>query len=200
MRTHCKVKICGLTRRRDVELAVELGAEYVGFVLAPASPRYVPPEQLPELTRGLPEHVRRVGVFVNESAETIRRIAAGNFDVVQLHGAETPEFAARLGVPVWKAVHVETEQGLEALERYAVECFLFDAASGGSGSVCDWRPAALAAKRWRVMLAGGLRTGNIRDAMETVKPYGVDLSSSLEEAPGIKSEDKMREFFKEIRK
>ena len=76
MRTHCKVKICGLTRRRDVELAVELGAEYVGFVLAPASPRHVPPELLPELTRGLPEHVRRVGVFVNEPAETIRRIAA----------------------------------------------------------------------------------------------------------------------------
>lgn len=139
MRTHCKVKICGLTRRRDVELAVELGAEYVGFVLAPASPRHVPPELLPELTRGLPEHVRRVGVFVNEPAETIRRIAAGNLDVVQLHGTETPEFAARLGMPVWKAVHVETERELEMLERYDVERFLFDAASGGSGGVCDWR-------------------------------------------------------------
>ena len=159
-----------------------------------------PPELLPELTRCLPEHVRRVGVFVNEPAETIRRIAAGNLDVVQLHGAETPEFTARLGMPVWKAVHVETERELEMLERYDVERFLFDAASGGSGGVCDWRLAALAAKRWRIMLAGGLRSGNIRDAVETVKPYGVDLSSSLEEAPGIKSEDKMREFFKEIRK
>ena len=200
MRTHCEVKICGLTRRRDVELAVELGAEYVGFVLAPASPRHVPPELLPELARCLPEHVRRVGVFVNESVETIRRIAAGNLDVVQLHGAETPEFAARLGMPVWKAVHVETERELEMLERYDVERFLFDAASGGSGGVCDWHLAALAAKRWRIMLAGGLRSGNIRDAVETVKPYGVDPSSYLEEAPGIKSEDKMREFFKEIRK
>ena len=113
---------------------------------------------------------------------------------------ETPEYAAQLELPVWKAVHIKAEAELKMLESYQVEAFLFDAASGGSGCVCNWQLAALAAKRWRLMLAGGLRSDNIRDAIDQVKPFGVDLSSSLEERPGIKSAEKMREFFKEIRK
>ena len=98
------MKICGLTRRCDVELAVELGAGYVGFVLVPASPRCVPVERLRELTGGLPAGVKRVGVFADADRETILRAAEGNFDIIQLHGEESPEFAASLPYPVWKAV------------------------------------------------------------------------------------------------
>ena len=152
MRTPVEVKICGLTRRCDVELAAELGAGYVGFVLVPASPRCVPVERLRELTGGLPAGVKRVGVFADADRETILRAAEGNFDIIQLHGDRR----------------------------------------------CDWSLAAQAARRWRIMLAGGLSPENIREAIQTVHPVGVDLSSSLETAPGIKSEEKMKTLFKEI--
>ena len=192
------MKICGLTRRCDVELAAELGAGYVGFVLVPASPRCVPVERLRELTGGLPSGVKRVGVFADADRETILRAAEGNFDIIQLHGNETREFAASLPYPVWKAVRAVAGTGLEPLEEWPVDRFLFDAATGGSGRRCDWSLAARAARRWRIMLAGGLSPENIREAIRTVHPAGVDLSSSLETAPGIKSEETMRALFKEI--
>ncbi len=198
MRTCCEIKICGLTRRRDVELAVELGAAAVGFVLVPASPRFVPPERLAELVCHLPPGVKRVGVFADAPAAEIRRLVPELLDVAQLHGAEPAAFAAGLGVPVWKAFHLCRSADLVLPEGYPAERLLLDAASGGSGRTCDWSLAAAAAKRWRVMLAGGLCRENIRRAIETVHPFGVDLSSALEESPGMKSERKMREFFKEI--
>ena len=198
MRTSVEVKICGLTRRCDVELAAELGAGYVGFVLVPASPRCVPVERLRELTGGLPAGVKRVGVCADADREMILRAAEGNFDIIQLHGNETREFAASLPYPVWKAVRAVAGTELEPLSQWKVERFLFDAASGGSGRCCDWNLAAQAARRWRIMLAGGLSPENIREAIQMVHPAGVDLSSSLETAPGMKSEDKMRELFKEM--
>ncbi len=198
MRTPVEVKICGLTRRCDVELAAELGAGYVGFVLVPASPRCVPVERLRELTGGLPAGVKRVGVFADADRETILRAAEGNFDIIQLHGEESPEFAASLPYPVWKAVRAVAGTELAPLAEWKVERFLFDAASGGSGRRCDWSLAAQAARRWRIMLAGGLSPENIREAIQTVHPVGVDLSSSLETAPGIKSEEKMKTLFEEI--
>lgn len=198
MRTPVEVKICGLTRRCDVELAAELGAGYVGFVMVSASPRCVPVERLRELTGGLPSGVKRVGVFADADRETILRAAEGNFDIIQLHGNETREFAASLPYPVWKAVRAVAGTGLEPLEEWPVDRFLFDAATGGSGRRCDWSLAARAARRWRIMLAGGLSPENIREAIRTVHPAGVDLSSSLETAPGIKSEETMRALFKEI--
>lgn len=198
MRTPVEVKICGLTRRCDVELAAELGAGYVGFVLVPASPRCVPVERLRELTGGLPAGVKRVGVFADADRETILRAAKGNFDIIQLHGEESSEFAASLPYPVWKAVRAVAGTELEPLAEWKVERFLFDAASGGSGRRCDWSLAAQAARRWRIMLAGGLSPENIREAIQTVHPVGVDLSSSLETALGIKSEEKMKTLFKEI--
>ena len=181
-----------------MELAAELGAGYVGFVLVPASPRCVPVERLRELTGGLPAGVKRVGVFADADRETILRAAEGNFDIIQLHGEESPEFAASLPYPVWKAVRAVAGTELEPLAEWKVERFLFDAASGGSGRRCDWSLAAQAARRWRIMLAGGLSPENIREAIQTVHPVGVDLSSSLETAPGIKSEEKMKTLFKEI--
>lgn len=110
-----EVKICGLTRREDVETAVEEGADFVGFVLADFSRRYVAPEQLAELTGNLPGHVKKVGVFVNASADFIRRaVALGSLDIVQLHGVESVEFAHSLaGLTVWKAACLTQDEDVE---------------------------------------------------------------------------------------
>lgn len=196
MSTSLQIKVCGLTRRCDVELAAALGAGYLGFVQVPSSPRYVPIERLAELTHGLP--VKRVGVFVDAGRDEILRRAEGNFDIIQLHGEESPEFAASLGLPVWKAVRVTSEADFESMERFEVEHFLLDSRNGGSGHTCDWNLAAQAARRWRIWLAGGLGPTNLRRAVEMVNPWGVDAASSLESAPGFKDEIRMRQFFKEI--
>ncbi len=203
MRTPLEVKICGITRRNDAVFAAELGADYLGFVLAPGSPRFVPPERLPELARGLPEGCRSVAVMVNPSRDEILR-AAETVDLIQLHGSEPPELIGALpGIRFWKAVHLASREEIAMLSNYPAERFVLDAAFGGSGTPCDWGLAAEAA-RWRpAMLAGGISPDNVAGAVAEVAPAGVDASSSLESAPGVKSKERMIEFFlkiKELRK
>ncbi len=197
MRTDFKVKVCGLTRREDALLAESLGADYLGFVLVPGSPRYVPVSALAALTAGLSKP--RVGVFRNAEPEAIAA-ALPFLDIVQLHGDETAAFAAAIPRTVWKAVTLTgNADELEALTRYtAVSCFIVDSFGGGSGVRCDWNLAARAAWYFPVMLAGGLDAACVRQAIAAVHPLGVDLSSSLECAPGIKSKEKLTQFFQEI--
>ncbi len=182
MRT-AQVKICGLTRREDVELAVSLGADYVGFVLVPQSKRYVPRERWRELTKDLP--VKTVAVVTDPvpGAEEF-------FDLVQYHGE-----AFEKG---WKALHLRSEADLKKLDLYRAERFVIDSAGGGSGVCCDWRLAALAARKYPVMLAGGLTPANVAEAVRIVVPLGVDVAGGVESAPGIKSEEKMKLFFKKL--
>jgi len=189
------VKICGLTRREDVELAVELGADYVGFVLAPASKRFVTPDRWRGLTGHLPEHVRRVAVVVNPSEEELAEIRKV-FDIVQFHGSEPPEAAH--GKASWKALHLERDAG--KMESYEVEHFVVDSAAGGSGVRCDWSLAAEAAKKYEILLAGGLTPENVADAIRRVNPWGVDVAGGVEAAPGIKSKEKLMRFMKEAGK
>ena len=122
-----EVKICGLTRREDVEAAVEAGADYVGFVLADFSPRHVTPEQLAVLTRDLPRHVKKVGVFVNAAKEFIfSTVKTGSLDVVQLHGEESAEFARSLrGLTVWKAAHLTSRADVD----FYASCLLYTSPS-----------------------------------------------------------------------
>ncbi|MPM72087.1 N-(5'-phosphoribosyl)anthranilate isomerase [bioreactor metagenome] len=195
MRTPVKVKICGLTRREDVELAAGLGADFLGFVLAPASKRYVPPERWRSLTENLPGHIRRVAVVVDPAPETLAEIRKV-FDVIQFHGSEPPELAR--GAGSWKALHLEREFG--KLKEYDVEHFIIDSATGGSGVRCDWRTAAEAAKEYEILLAGGLTPDNVAEAIRQVKPWGVDVSGGVEAAPGIKSKEKLIRFMKEAGK
>lgn len=200
MRTAFEVKICGLVRRCDVELAAELGADYLGFVLAPHSPRRVSLESLRELTRGLTgSGCRIVAVMADPGREEILR-AAEVADRIQLHGSEPPELMESLPeVRFWKAFHLTEQAEVARLSGYRVERFVLDAASGGSGVRCDWSVAADAARRWPVMLAGGISAENVADAVGQVKPAGVDLSSSLESSPGVKSKRKMMDFFKIVK-
>lgn len=189
------VKICGITNRDDALAAVEGGAAALGFNFWPRSPRFIPPEQAAELLADLPRHVWKVGVFVSEPPETVSALAAHlALDVVQLHG----EAAWPAGIRVWKAVAVDPGFRAEDLERYDAEAFLLDAPGGalhgGTGRTFDWQ--RVAGLRRKIVLAGGLDAGNVREAIRTVRPWGVDACSRLESAPGKKDHRKMAAFLK----
>lgn len=186
-----EIKICGITRRCDAELAAELGADYLGFVCVADSRRFVPNTALPHLTRNLA--VKKVGVFVNASPDYIREaIALGSLDVVQLHGNESAAFAASLkGVEVWKAFTLPDAAAM----NFPAARLLIDSAHPGSGERCNWQLARELATLRPVMLAGGIDAANAQEALEQVNPAGLDLASGVEESPGIKSEEKLRKLF-----
>ncbi len=189
-----KIKVCGMTRQSDAELACELGAWAVGFIFAPKSPRCVTLEAASLIAQALPKKVERVGVFVNAPLELIqeaRKIVG--LTIVQLHGNETPEEVAAVGGRVIKAVRAGLDSDIRALAKYKVEAFLLDGPR--SGMACDWKLAQSAKKHGDVILAGGLNKDNILKAVTAVDPFAVDLSSSLESGPGIKDPAKMRAFF-----
>jgi len=184
----CEIKICGLTRRADAELAAELGADYLGFVLYDRSPRFVPVERLAELTRGLPATVKRVGVFVDAPLDFIRRAAeAGGLDIVQLHGGEDADFARSIDfAPVWKAAYDP---------EFPAARLVCDAPRGGSGQPGDRELAARLARIRPVMLAGGVDPRNAALLARQVRPAGIDLASGVESAPGVKDEYLLRQLF-----
>ena len=197
------VKICGVTRVEDAIAAAEAGADLVGINFYPDSPRFVSPERAAEIVKALPEGVEAAGVFVNEPPERVNRIAEeAGLHLVQLHGAETPEEAALIRVPVIKALRIEDESDLTAAEAYKVDLFLIDTPSkrwGGSGKTGDWKLAAAACKRLRAFLAGGLTPENVSEAVRTVSPYGVDVSTGVERSPGIKDRTKIAVFIERAR-
>ena len=185
------VKICGLSRRGDVEAALELGADYLGFVLVPASKRFVPLDRLAELTRGVTT-ARKVGVFMDAPLETIRRaVEVGELDIVQLHGSETAEFAKSIDfAEVWKASY---DAGFPAAR------LVCDGPRGGSGLFGDHRKAAELAKRRPIMLAGGITPENAAELAKLVRPAGIDLAGGVESAPGIKDPLKIRQLFQNLK-
>ncbi|MBI2829398.1 MAG: phosphoribosylanthranilate isomerase [Acidobacteria bacterium] len=197
------LKVCGITRLSDALHAVEHGAGALGFVFWPQSPRYISPERAAEIIAALPPDVDAVGVFVNESVDGIRAVVAKTgIGVIQLHGDETPAYADKLGWPVLRAITVEqAEQAAVAWPPETI--FLMDsvdpARRGGTGSTLDWRQAASAARGRRVVLAGGLTPDNVAEAIGTVRPFGVDVSSGVEDAPGVKNPDKVARFLTRAR-
>lgn len=189
------VKICGITNRTDALAAIECGASALGFNFWRKSPRYLAPERAAEILAGLPDTVWKVGVFVNEPPERVSTLAAElRLDAVQLHGDQ----AFPAGLRVWKAMAVDSAFRPELLDGYAVEAFLLDAPSGalhgGTGRSFDWR--RVAGLRHKIILAGGLDADNVREAIRTARPWGVDACSRLESAPGRKDHRKMAAFVK----
>lgn len=192
------VKICGMTRLPDALHAVEHGANALGFVFWPQSPRYIDPDRAAGIIAALPAGVSTVGVFVNETVDGIKGVAAQTgISTIQLHGDESPSYADALDWPVLRATIVEQFDQVSAAWP-ADTLFLMDAADpvrrGGTGRTIDWRRAASAARTRRIVLAGGLTPDNVADAVETVRPFGVDVSSGVEDAPGVKNQDKVARF------
>ncbi len=205
MRT--RVKFCGFTREQDVQQAVALGADALGFVLYEKSPRYVSPERVTQLCAGVPAFVSTVALFVNADIEQIRAVLhQAPIQIVQLHGDESFEFAVHLqqtlNIPVIKAVRVNARTDWAEIERHVdrLAGVLLDSDSvgyGGSGHGFDWHsiPDEL---RGRIILSGGLSVDSVGEAMAQVTPYAVDVSSGIELSKGVKSADKMRAFMQQV--
>ncbi len=184
------VKICGLTNPEDSLAAVESGALALGFNFVPTSPRYIQPEALRTWIACIPAHIWKVGVFADESPAVIASHArALKLDVVQLHGSETPA-QIPAGIRVWKAARVTDGFDPASLDSFAVEALLLDGPA--SGIAFDWSLAP--ARSRKLILAGGLEPANIRAAIERVQPWGVDVCSRIERAPGRKDHALMRRF------
>ncbi len=194
------VKICGLTNLGDAEAALEAGADVLGFVLYSRSPRAIGADQLARIAESLPAEARLVGVFVNETPTTVQRVARQcRLHAVQVHGDEAADGFGDLAVPVWRAVRREGLGWRPAPAQWPAERYVVDAASplyGGTGEQTDWASAATLARQYRVMLAGGLTPENVAEAIATVQPHGVDVSSGVEASPGRKDLRKVAEFVK----
>ncbi|MCX6544735.1 MAG: phosphoribosylanthranilate isomerase [Acidobacteria bacterium] len=195
-----RIKICGMTNVEDAQLAVDLGADAVGFVFWPASPRYVTLEQAGLVAATLPRFVTAVGVFVNESPDRIRRVIDEvGLGAVQLHGDEPVEQWLSMPCHTLKAVGIDDRFDTASLAAWPSTVMpLLDVADparrGGTGKAIDWTRAAAAARLRRIVLAGGLRPENVEQAIDTVAPYAVDVSSGVEREPGVKDAERMSAF------
>jgi len=201
-RSVVRVKVCGIMDAAAAVVAAEAGADAIGLIFAP-SRRRVTVERAREIVAALPPFIAKVGVFVDETyARITETIEAVGLDTLQLHGSETPEFASSLPLPVVKAIRVRDEDSLAGLAGYQVSAFLLDTydpeALGGTGRTFDWNLATGAAARHRIMLSGGLRADNVVEAIERVRPYGVDVSSGVETG-GAKDPEKIRTFVRIVR-
>lgn len=194
-----KVKICGITNLEDASIAVELGADALGFIFAP-SPRQITPQKARAIIRAIPPFVKTVGVFVNEAPATIREVMQHcGLDMVQLHGDESPAFCDELMPYTIKALRIKDESSLETGRAYhgKVRALLLDTYSkkkaGGTGKTFDWNLAIKSKKMGiPIILSGGLGPSNIDLAIHTVRPYAVDVNSGIEEYPGKKNHNLMK--------
>jgi phosphoribosylanthranilate isomerase len=191
------VKICGITRVEDAAAAVECGASAIGFVFWPGSPRFLDPYRARRIARSVPPFVTTVGVFVNQPATYVNDVAAlVPLGAVQLHGDETPAFAADIHRPVLKSVGGAGSMGVDWPSPVTLLVDAVDPVKrGGTGARADWTLAAAIARRRRVVLAGGLTPANVADAVAAVRPFGIDVSSGVEAAPGIKDAAKLAALF-----
>ncbi|MDD2540031.1 MAG: phosphoribosylanthranilate isomerase [Desulfuromonadaceae bacterium] len=196
-----RVKICGITNLEDALMAVEAGADALGFVFFQGSPRYVSPAEAAGIIRRLPAFVQVVGLFVNEDLATVNEVADQcGLDLVQLHGDESPGYCAAVRRRVIKAFRVKDASSLDEITNYRVAAYLLDAwspaAHGGTGTTFNWDSAVLASAAHCIILAGGLTPENVAMAVATVKPYAVDVSSGVERAPGKKDAVKVSSFIR----
>lgn len=204
--THTRIKFCGLTRTEDVRLAVELGVDYVGLVFAPRSPRKLLLGQARMLRELVPEEIAVVALVMdNPRADIEALIENVRPDLLQFHGAETNDDCARFGVPFLKAIAMggtDEDALARAAEFPSAYGYLLDGhgkgEQGGSGQRFDWKRVPRLDRP--VLLAGGLSSENVATAIDTAHPWGVDVSSGIETAPGIKSPERMRRFVDETRR
>ena len=191
-----KIKLCGLSRACDIETANRLSPEYIGFVFAAKSIRYVSSEKAAELKKMLHPSIKAVGVFVREHPETVAELLrSGTIDIAQLHGGESEDYIKQLRTltdkPLIKAYRIDTEQDVEAANMSSADYVLLDSGQGGTGTTFDWNLLEKIDRPY--FLAGGLNADNVRDAIERLNPYAVDVSSGIE-TDGHKDSRKMEDF------
>jgi phosphoribosylanthranilate isomerase len=197
------LKICGITTSDDAQHAVALGATALGFVFWPRSPRHVDVERAARIIGELPASVVKVGVFVDEPVEGIRQTAERTgIGAVQLHGSEPPAVAAQITLPLLRATNIDNAATAFRLWP-AHTIFLLDTVDpvrrGGTGVAVDWAGAAALSSTRPVVLAGGLNSSNVAEAIAVVHPWGVDVSSGVESAPGVKDVEKLARFLANAR-
>ena len=196
-----KIKLCGLFRPCDIGAANELKPDYIGFVFAPKSKRYVTPEKAMELKQMLLPEIQSVGVFVNEKPETVVKLLQdGTIDIAQLHGAEDEEYIIQLrqltDKPIIKAFRIETASDIEKALQSTADYLLLDSGAG-TGTVFDWKLIQNIKRPY--FLAGGLDADNAAEAVNTLRPYALDVSSGIETS-GLKDKSKMAAFVSAVRK
>lgn len=199
-----KVKICGITNIKDALIASDLGADALGFIFYKKSKRFIEYDKAKTIITYLPPAVLKVGVFVNEDYEIINRVVGDiGLTNIQLHGEEPPEFINKIELPVWKAFKINSEFDFKILDSYKNCTFMFDTYSkdehGGTGKTFNWDviPGSI---RNKIILAGGISSNNIEKIYNEISPAWVDVSSSLEKAPGKKDDNKLKVFFGLINK
>ncbi len=185
-------------------MAVEAGADALGFVFFQDSPRYISPEQAAGIIRCLPPFVQTVGLFVNEDVTTVNRVADHcGLNIVQLHGEESPGYCLEVTHKIIKAFRIKNASSLDHMLDYQVAGYLFDAwspaAHGGTGTTFNWEIAARVATSHCIILAGGLTPDNVAEAIVVVTPYAVDVSSGVENVPGKKDAGKVERFMRAVR-
>jgi phosphoribosylanthranilate isomerase len=196
-----KIKLCGLSRPQDIETANQLRPDYIGFIFAPKSRRYVPPERAAQLRALLDPEILAVGVFVNEAPETVAALlGCGIIDIAQLHGGEDEDYIAalraRTGKPLVQAFRVDTQEDVQRAQRSSADFVLLDAGTGGTGTCFDW--SLIQSLERPYFLAGGLGPENVADAVKTLHPFAVDVSSGIE-TDGAKDPEKMKDFVRAVR-
>ncbi|HIJ86872.1 MAG TPA: phosphoribosylanthranilate isomerase [Desulfuromonadales bacterium] len=199
-----KVKICGITNLEDALMAVEAGADALGFVFFKGSSRSVSPDNAAAIIRCLPPFVQTVGLFVNEETAIVNAVADQcRLDIVQLHGEESSDYCQAITRRIIKAFRVKDTSSLDIIADYRVAGSLLDAwsplAHGGTGTTFNWHIAAQAAASRVIILAGGLTADNVAEAIKTVKPYAVDVSSGVESAQGKKDAGLVSRFIRATR-
>lgn len=200
-----QVKICGITNKNDSLFAAQCGAAALGFIFYPPSPRYITPEDARKIIRAMPDEVVKVGVFVNEKTEEIKRVMDYcTLDMIQLHGDESPELCRQFSSSiVIKAVDLKNDDDLNNARCYGVAAILVDSRHaglyGGTGKKADWELAFALKQKIPLILSGGLNEGNIAEAMKTVAPAALDLNSGVEVSPGKKDHAKLARIFDIVR-
>ena len=199
-----RVKICGITSAEDAAAAVDAGADALGLIFVPGTPRCVAPDVAAGILEAVPPLVATVGVFVDHPLEEVLRIISVlGLHAVQLHGQEPAAYSRRIPVPVIRALRVRDAASLHPLETYPAHAFLLDAyvegLPGGTGTPISWDLALRAKGGKPVILSGGLRPETVAQAVRLVRPHGVDVSSGVEASPGRKDHRKVREFIVNVR-
>lgn len=200
-----RIKICGITGLSDALAAVQAGADALGFVFYPKSPRHIFPDDAARIIKKLPPFLQVVGLFVNEPPEVVNQVSRRcQLGLVQLHGDESPEYCRKIDQRVIRAFRIRDRDDLKQIAEYRNCGTLLDAwcsaAYGGTGKSFNWGVAAEAVSSGQqVILAGGLTPENVAEAIRQVKPYAVDVSSGVESSPGVKDPEKMLTFIRAAR-